>query len=145
MFTVRNLVENATGNIDCSLLSEGEWIDFTMSPNDEYELHKDSDWPGIKPCDADKITAYQQVQSRNEFKAERQIKISELTVETNLGIFDADEVSQTRMSRAISVMSDTDTNLWVLANNSPVEVAKADLIEALILAGKAQSDLWVQP
>lgn len=96
-----------------------------------------------EPTQAEK-DAHKQEQVRAAFKADRAAKVNSLTVETSLGIFDADEQSQTRMSRAIAVMSDTDTNLWILTDNTPVEVTKADLVEALILAGKAQSALWVQ-
>lgn len=86
-----------------------------------------------------------QIQAREAFKQSRSEAMNILTVETLKGVFDADETSQTRMSRAIAVMSDTDLNVWVLTDNTPIEVTKADLVEALILAGKAQSALWVQP
>jgi len=49
MFIVKNIQENAAGNLICQLLSGDDWGDFIMSPNDEYEVHESSDWPDIKP------------------------------------------------------------------------------------------------
>lgn len=59
--------------------------------------------------------------------------------------FDGDEPSQDRMTRAITEMNDTDTKPWVLSSNIPVEVTRAELREALRMAGKAQTLLWVKP
>ncbi|MCF0115093.1 MAG: hypothetical protein HUJ56_07040, partial [Erysipelotrichaceae bacterium] len=56
--------------------------------------------------------------------------------------FQADESSQTRISRAISVMSDTDTIDWILADNSVVSVTKAQLMQVLKLAVLEQTILW---
>jgi hypothetical protein len=58
--------------------------------------------------------------------------------------FDGDETSQTRMSRAIAVMTDTDTTMWVLANDEAIMVGKAEMMEALKLAGEAQTAVWVR-
>ena len=58
--------------------------------------------------------------------------------------FDGDETSQTRMSRAIAVMADTDTTMWVLANDEAIMVGKAEMMEALRLAGEAQTAVWVR-
>tara|TARA_R110000851_G_scaffold270460_1_gene423081 strand:- start:10 stop:339 length:330 start_codon:yes stop_codon:yes gene_type:complete len=64
MNIVKNLQENATGNIDCKLLCRDVWCDFTMSPFDKYEISEDSDWPGIKPCDQATKTAHEAEQVR---------------------------------------------------------------------------------
>lgn len=60
-------------------------------------------------------------------------------------VFDGDETSQTRMARSIVAMTDTETVLWVLADNTPVQVTKAELTEALRLAGEEQTRLWMMP
>jgi len=60
-----------------------------------------------------------------------------------LPAFDGDEVSQGRMARAVSSMEDADTVLWVLADNSVIRATKAELREALRLAGSAQAAIWV--
>lgn len=81
---------------------------------------------------------------REQFKQERTQAVQRLTVTTSSGnTFDADETSQTRMSRAITIMDDAETTVWVLADNTPIQATKAELKEALRLAGEAQSALWV--
>lgn len=59
--------------------------------------------------------------------------------------FDGDEDSQNRMSRAISAMEDTDTTQWVLVDNIIHTVSKAELKEALKLAGVAMTTIWMKP
>ena len=66
MNIVKNLQENATGNIDCKLLCRDVWCDFTMSPVDKYEISEDSDWPYIKPCDPATKAAHEQVEAINQ-------------------------------------------------------------------------------
>ena len=90
------------------------------------------------------IQAESDAQALADWKASRAEAVANIKVTTLSGNeFDGDEVSQGRMSRAISVMADTDTTIWVLANNVPTEVSKAELIEALKLSGEAQTALWV--
>lgn len=142
----KNLKRNLNGSIDGDWIKEDGTVDrYSLDPAmGHIEKAEAGEWGLIEePTQAEK-DKHEQEQARTAFKADRAVKVDSLTVETGLGIFDADEQSQTRMSRAIAVMSNTDTNLWVLADNTPVEVTKADLVEALILAGKAQSALWVQ-
>ena len=84
--------------------------------------------------------------TREELKAERQIKVDAIKVTTQAGnTFDGDEVSQGRMSRAIIALS---TGLapsvnWVLADNTVIQATAAELTEALVLAGQAQAAIWV--
>lgn len=59
--------------------------------------------------------------------------------------FDGNEASQGRMSRRIGVMGDSDTVVWILANNTRSEVTKDELREALALAVHEQDLLWVKP
>lgn len=83
---------------------------------------------------------------REQRKAERQAAVAAITVTTDSGLtFDGDEESQTRMARAVVAMSKVpgSTMNWVLADNSVAEVTEEDLTEALILAGTAQTELWV--
>ena len=79
------------------------------------------------------------------FKAQRQILVDNIKVTVGGRVFDGDEVSQTRMARAAVAMTDTETVLWVLADNTPTQCTKAELIEALRLAGEEQTRLWVMP
>lgn len=71
----------------------------------------------------------------------REIKVTTLSGKE----FDGDEDSQNRMSRAISAMNDGDSTQWVLADNTVVQVSKAELKEALRLAGAAMTTIWMQP
>jgi hypothetical protein len=83
--------------------------------------------------------------SREELKRERDAAVRAIKVTTAAGrVFDGDETSQGRMTRAITALKaagQTETT-WVLADNTPVAVSVAELEEALILAGLAQTALW---
>jgi len=59
--------------------------------------------------------------------------------------WDGDEISQSRMSRAILSMNDTDSTLWIMADNTTATVTKANLTEALKLSGEAQTSMWIRP
>lgn len=83
--------------------------------------------------------------ARAAFKSNRLIAVQSIKVTVGDKVFDGDETSQTRMARAIVAMTDTETVLWVLADNTPVQVTKAELTEALRLAGETQTQAWVQP
>ncbi|MBQ4844945.1 DUF4376 domain-containing protein [Pseudoalteromonas sp. MMG005] len=80
---------------------------------------------------------------RARFKASRARKVAQQTVIVEGMEFDADELSQQRMARALLLMEDAQTTRWVLANNDVVQVSKKQLFEACKLAGEQQSALWV--
>ena len=84
-------------------------------------------------------------QAREAFKAERNDVVENIKVVVDSMVFDGDETSQTRMARAIVAMEEGELVQWVLANNETVMVAKAQLKEALRLAGAAQTAVWVMP
>lgn len=87
-------------------------------------------------------------QMREQAKAARQITVDNITVTTRAGnTFDGDETSQTRMSRAILVLSTgaAASVPWVLADNTVIQASAAELTEALALAGAEQARLWVLP
>ena len=87
-------------------------------------------------------------QLREAAKAARAAAVEAITVTTAAGnTFDGDEASQTRMSRAILVLSTgAATSVpWVLANNTVIQATAAELTEALALAGAEQAQLWVLP
>ena len=54
-------------------------------------------------------------------------------------VFDGNEDAQNRMSRAVNAMEDADTLPWVLADNTIAQVSRAELREALKLAGAAMA------
>lgn len=82
--------------------------------------------------------------ARDEFKSQRETAVAAITVEVGGLLFQGDETSQTRMTRSVSVMGEGETILWVLADNTTVQVTKDQLVEALRLAGTEQARLWVQ-
>ena len=87
-------------------------------------------------------------QLREIAKAARASAVAAITVTTAAGnIFDGDEISQTRMSRAILVLSTgaAASVPWVLADNTVIQATAAELTEALALAGAEQARLWVLP
>lgn len=86
--------------------------------------------------------------SRLRFKENRAKEVSSIVVTTSSGRpFDGDEVSQGRMARAIIGLQGAEegkTLLWVLHDNTSVEVNIKELQEALSLAGQRQAELWTE-
>ena len=78
-----------------------------------------------------------------EFKRQRPALVASIAVDVGGLVFDGDEISQTRMTRAAMVMDDVETMTWVLADNTTTTVTKSQLMQALKLSGQAQSALWV--
>lgn len=86
------------------------------------------------------------VDIRSAAKAAREVAVANIKVTTAAGnTFDGDETSQSRMSRAILVMSTgaAEAVPWVLADNTVIQADIAELTEALTKAGAAQAALWV--
>lgn len=84
--------------------------------------------------------------ARETAKQARQVAVENITVTTSAGnTFDGDEASQTRMARAILVLSSgaASTVTWVLADNTVIQATEAELTEALAKAGEAQAAMWV--
>ena len=87
-------------------------------------------------------------EARELFKQDRAKAVAAIVVlvdidENTAYLFDGDETSQTRMARAMVAMTDTDVTPWVLADNTPVMVTKAQLAVALRKAAEEQTRLWV--
>lgn len=78
------------------------------------------------------------------FKKAREKAVSEITVEVEGMIFDGDEISQDRMTRAIVGMEAAalPSMEWRLHDNSTATVTRDQLAHALSLAGTAQSAIW---
>lgn len=81
---------------------------------------------------------------RDRFKKLRAEKVANITVDVDGMVFDGDETSQQRMARSILVMNDTEQITWILSDNTPASVTKAQLELALRKAGEAQTQLWSQ-
>ncbi len=79
-----------------------------------------------------------------EAKAARASAVAAIKVTTSGGkVFDGDEESQTRMSRAIAALNPLESTAWVLADNTIAQVSREEFQEALRLAGEAQTAIWV--
>lgn len=86
------------------------------------------------------------VDPRDDLKAARAVAVEAIKITTAAGnTFDGDEISQTRMARAIIALQATGTPsiTWVLADNSVIHATATELAEALALAGAAQAAIWV--
>ena len=79
-------------------------------------------------------------------KSARQAEVDAIIVTTQSGkVFDGNEDAQNSMSRAVNAMEDADTLPWVLADNTIAQVTRAELREALKLAGASMAEIWVRP
>ena len=77
-------------------------------------------------------------------KQDKILAVSQITVTTTSGnVFDGDEVSQNRMSRAVTASNAGDTTQWILADNTQATVTHEELKEALLLSGRAMTVIWV--
>lgn len=97
-------------------------------------------WTGSQR-EADYISA----KVASDWKVSRTKSVSDITVTVDGMVFDGDEISQGRMARAVIASdSDSETTVWVLADNTPTMVTALQLKKALKLAGLAQTALWVR-
>ena len=117
-----------------------------------YRLVQDPDSLALYVEKIPEPTAEEQAaQELAEAKSERATAVSKLVVTVDGMTFDADEESQSRMSRtiaaAVALGADlaTEKRTWVLADNSIAEPSVKQLAEALRLAGDAQTKLWTVP
>ncbi len=76
-------------------------------------------------------------------KQNRQILVDNIEVTYKGIVYQGDEKSQDRISRAINGLpSDTATITWKAKDNSSQELTKLDLKEILFLAGQEQTKIW---
>ena len=102
------------------------------------------DWAQL--ISAEKKAELAALATREAWKAERAAQVAAIAVTTAAGnTFDGDEESQGRMARAVIALQargQEATVNWVLTDNSVIDATAAELLEALQLAGQAQSDVW---
>lgn len=85
-------------------------------------------------------------QALAQAKAERAAAVAAITVTVDGMVFDGDEKSQERMSRAVNMADSMDEETeWVLHDNTVAIVTAAQLRRACRAAGKAQTALWTKP
>lgn len=85
-----------------------------------------------------------EIRNKAKFKQARKELLENLVVEYMGVEYQADEVSQGRMARAITAMGDEDTIEWVAKDNSVKVLSKVELKELLRLCGVEQTKLWIQ-
>lgn len=84
-------------------------------------------------------------------KTERAEAVSRIIVTVDGMQFDGDEISQTRMSRAVVLAAvfgkdlDATTTKWILADNTVAYPTIRQLAQALMLAGEEQTAVWDKP
>lgn len=80
-------------------------------------------------------------------KISRTQAVDNIVVTINNKQFDGDEISQTRMARAIIVLQAANllTTNWVLHDNTVSNVTVQELVQALAAAGQEQTRLWMIP
>ena len=84
-------------------------------------------------------------------KKERAAVVEAIVVTVNGMDFNGDEVSQSRMTRAILLAvafgkdTDTTTTKWVLADDTVAYPTIRQLAQALMLAGEEQTRVWDEP
>ena len=79
-----------------------------------------------------------------EWKANRELLVSQIEVEYQGRIYQGDETSQDRMSRALAVLPDGVNATWRTSDNQNVSITKDDLKEILFLAGQEQTRIWFE-
>ena len=128
---------------------------FTMCDDSEIE-HYNSFYIEVKETEFNFDSTYDYKVENNEVvKTERtdtyylnqarkqnmQMKINSIEINYNGVVYQGDEKSQDRISRAIVGMDDDDTIEWKAKDNSKVTLLKSDLKQILRLAGVEQTKL----
>ena len=80
-------------------------------------------------------------------KRERAEKVNRIKVTVDGMTFDGDEVSQSRMARALTaaLTAGQASTTWVLADNTVATVTKEQLAEALTKSMMEMSKVWTDP
>jgi len=118
-----------------------------IAPADTIKGHWEQQWE-VVALDADTVAANQAnsvAAERAAAKVRRDLAVAAIKVTTTSGkTFDGDEESQQRMARAIIGLQAANilSMPWTLADNTRPDCTLAELTEAMLLAGRAQSDLW---
>lgn len=77
-------------------------------------------------------------------KAHKLQEVSNIVVEVDGMLFDGDEDSQNRMTRAVLALVGDEETEWRLAGNSIVPVTQTTLKKAVRLAGARMTEIWME-
>jgi hypothetical protein len=131
---------NITGfsQVDYATCSDLSWVDGMAGQG--FVLEEEARAiPGMDQARIDdlKLTAMEIVTKEDRTEA-----VERIIVEVEGMMFDGDEESQSRMSRAIVSLNPGEVTLWKLADNTAANVTREQLQAALRAAGAAQTALW---
>lgn len=139
------LVENITNKV------LGTYSEYAYSPETQnaYSVRFDGDIPiGTGTLFYDNGTLFFVENLDLEYillqiKNNRTTLVENIEVEYNGVVYQGDETSQDRMSRAVNGLpNDTTTISWKAKDNSSQELNRLDLKEILFLAGQEQTRIW---
>lgn len=118
---------------------------FERPARDGFEwICRNGKWPEEVPIPPTTEEEQQQI-AYEQWKQERQQAVDAITVEVDGLIFDGDELSQNRMTRAATLaQSPEETVSWILADNSVATVTADQLRRAAREAGRVQETLWIR-
>ncbi|NWA03712.1 hypothetical protein [Pseudomonas gingeri] len=119
----------------------------TSNTREQYEtLRWEDDRPQPAWEELESAWAAQQPEiAREDFKETRRLAVAAIVVEVDGLLFDGNEISQSRMARAILSMDEEEETSWLLHDNTVASINRATLKAALRSAGIRQSELWFQP
>jgi len=109
---------------------------FDLFKNQQVEQYKDIE---VTEEDFKRFYAPYAIKKLNE---DREEELKHIVITADDIPLDGDEVSQTRMARAISVLDDDEKIWWTCADNKDREITKKTFKKALKLAGSKQAEIW---
>jgi len=113
--------------------------EYQLDENNEFYPHYLKDGTP----DLAKINAIKLKQSITTWKKDRQQKVDNIEVTYNNIVYQGDETSQSRMTKAITALPDDTTTIpWTAKDNSTQSLTRADLKAILLDAGTQQSKIW---
>lgn len=109
---------------------------------DKFEFDSNYDYK-IENSKVIKIERTDEAYLKSIGKSNRLVSVSNIEVEYKGVIYQGDETSQDRMSRAINGLPDNTTIIpWKAKDNSSQLLTRIDLKEILFLAGQEQTKIW---
>ncbi len=115
-----------------------------QKPNTQNDVWNAKKQEWITPKEPQKTKEELKKEKLKELNKQRQAELDIAKVSYKNNLYDADEVSQSRMARALLALGEDDKQFWITADDKMVELTKADFREILRLAGVNQTRIWVK-
>tara|TARA_R110000851_G_C12803296_1_gene537692 strand:- start:114 stop:578 length:465 start_codon:yes stop_codon:yes gene_type:complete len=113
MKIIKNPIEHISGLIACEIEIGGKWHSHGLEVGEEYEIHEDSDWSDIKPCDPATKTAHEQAEAARQVETDFTLAVQPLIS----GISQVERDTFERQER--------EALEWVADNEAPVKFIRA--------------------